>query len=406
VNGGRISGATTTNLTISTVQTNDSGDYSVIVTNIVGSVTNSPAAVLTVLSSPVILVQPTNQSVAVGATATFVVTAIGVAPLSYQWLKNGAPLANYGEYSGVITSQLTITGAQTNNSDIYAVVITNSLGSVTSSNAVLTVTNVPPAITVQPTNQTVEVGATATLAVTATGTEPLSYQWWLNETNLLVDGGQIEGATSNVLTISNVQLTNNGNYTVIVTNVAGSVTSSNAVLTVTNVPPAIVVQPTNQTVGVGSTVILAVTATGTEPLSYQWQVDGTNLLVDGGQIEGAISNVLTISNVQLTNNGNYTVIVTNVAGSVISSNAVLTVALPLNFGSIIASGDSGGGFILSGTGGVTNGTYYVLTSSNLLLPLTNWTSIATDQFDSAGNFIFTNAAQTNAPQLFYLLQLP
>jgi hypothetical protein len=61
---------------------------------------------------------------------------------------------------------------------------------------------------------------------------------------------------------------------------------------------------------------------------------------------------------------------------------------------------------LSGTGGVTNGTYYVLTSSNLLLPLTNWTSIATDQFDSAGNFIFTNAAQTNAPQLFYLLQLP
>jgi hypothetical protein len=221
-----------------------------------------------------------------------------------------------------------------------------------------------------------------------------------------VDGGQIEGAISNVLTISNVQLTNNGNYTVIVTNVAGSVTSSNAVLTVTNVPPAIVVQPTNQTVGVGSTVILAVTATGTEPLSYQWQVDGTNLLVDGGQIEGAISNVLTISNVQLTNNGNYTVIVTNVAGSVISSNAVLTVALPLNFGSIIASGDSGGGFILSGTGGVTNGTYYVLTSSNLLLPLTNWTSIATDQFDSAGNFIFTNAAQTNAPQLFYLLQLP
>jgi hypothetical protein len=208
------------------------------------------------------------------------------------------------------------------------------------------------------------------------------------------------------LTITGAQTNNSDTYAVVITNSLGSVTSSNAVLTVTNVPPAIVVQPTNQTVGVGSTVILAVTATGTEPLSYQWQVDGTNLLVDGGQIEGATSNVLTISNVQLTNNGNYTVIVTNVAGSVISSNAVLTVALPLNFGSIIASGDSGGGFILSGTGGVTNGTYYVLTSSNLLLPLTNWTSIATDQFDSAGNFIFTNAAQTNAPQLFYLLQLP
>jgi hypothetical protein len=79
---------------------------------------------------------------------------------------------------------------------------------------------------------------------------------------------------------------------------------------------------------------------------------------------------------------------------------------PLSFANIVAAPGSGGGFILSGAGGVTDGTYYVLISSNLLLPPTNWTCIATNQFDSEGDFIFTNTVQTNAPHLFYLLQLP
>jgi hypothetical protein len=179
------------------------------------------------------------------------------------------------------------------------------------------------------------------------------------------------------------------------------VTSSNVVLQVTNVPPTITGQPTNQTVIVGSIVNIAVTATGTPPLSYQWYVesgDGTNL------VDGATTNVLTISNAQLTNSGSYWVTVTNIAGSVTSSNALLTVILPPSFGNIIAAG--GGGFILSGTSGLSNGTYLVLISSNLLTPPSLWTPIATNQFDSDGNFIFTNTAQTNAPQLFYLLQLP
>jgi ATP-dependent protease HslVU (ClpYQ) peptidase subunit len=487
VNGGHINGATNNVLTISTVQTNNSGNYTVIVTNFGGSVISS-VAVLTVLSSPVIVVQPTNQTMAVGSTATFAITAIGMVPLSYHWQVNGTNLVNGGHISGATTNVLTISNAQTTNSGTYTVIVTNLAGSVTSSNAVLTVTNIPPAITVQPTNQTVAVGSLVTLAVTATGTAPLRYQWQVNGTNLvnggrisgatgkvltigdaqttnsgsytvivtnfggsvtssvailtvasspvivmqptnqtmavgstatfavtaigivplsyhwqvdgtnLVNGVHINGATSNVLTISNVQTTNSGSYTVIVTNRAGSVTSSNAVLTVTNIPPAITVQPTNQTVGVGSTVTLAVTATGTAPLSYQWQ-DGTNL------VNGATNNILTITNAQTSDSGNYTVIVTNIAGSVTSSNAVLTVIVsPPSFGKIIAAG--GGGFILSGTGGGSNGTYYVLTSSNLLVPLSLWTSIATNQFDGTGHFIFTNAAQTNAAQQFYLLQLP
>ena len=67
---------------------------------------------------------------------------------------------------------------------------------------------------------------------------------------------------------------------------------------------------------------------------------------------------------------------------------------------------SGGQLILSGTAGVTNGTCYVMTTTNLATPLTNWTRLATNQFDSNGNFNFTNALSGGLSQSFYLLQEP
>ena len=93
----------------------------------------------------------------------------------------------------------------------------------TSSVAALTVGNFPPAITIQPTNQVTGVSSNVTIVVVATGTEPLVYQWWLNVTNRVVNGLQtggetISGATSNVLTISNVQTNDNGSYFVVITN--------------------------------------------------------------------------------------------------------------------------------------------------------------------------------------------
>ena len=69
-------------------------------------------------------------------------------------------------------------------------------------------------------------------------------------------------------------------------------------------------------------------------------------------------------------------------------------------------GVSGGSLVLVGAGGVTNGTYYVLTSTNISAPLTSWTRLVTNQFDNNGNFNLTNAMNTNSPQSFYLLQLP
>jgi endonuclease/exonuclease/phosphatase family metal-dependent hydrolase len=174
-----------------------------------------------------------------------------------------------------------------------------------------TSSNIAPSITAQPQSQTVSPGSNVTFTVVASGTTPFSYQWLFNGTN-------ISGANAYVFTINNVQPTNAGNYSVLVTNIAGSITSSNAVLTVSNFPPSITTQPQSQTVNVGASPTFTVVASGTAPLSYQWLLGGTN-------IPGATTNSCTRTNVQTNDAGNFTVVVTNIAGSVTSAVATLTV---------------------------------------------------------------------------------
>ena len=75
---------------------------------------------------------------------------------------------------------------------------------------------------------------------------------------------------------------------------------------------------------------------------------------------------------------------------------------PPTIGSISISGNN---LIFTGAGGIVGGTYYLLSSTNLALPLTNWTIIATNHFDGIGSFNFTNSTDPNTPRSFYLLQL-
>ncbi len=149
-----------------------------------------------------------------------------------------------------------------------------------------------------------------TFTVTATGTAPLNYQWQNSS-------GLISGATTSNLTLTNVQPANADNYSVVITNIAGSIISSNAALTV-NVPPAITNQPQSQFVAAGSNVTFTVTATGTAPLSYQWLLNGTN-------ISDATNNAYLRTNVQPVDGGTYLVTVANAAGSVTSTPAMLVV---------------------------------------------------------------------------------
>jgi ribosomal protein L19 len=325
-NGGRVSGATTTNLVITSVQTADAGNYTLTATNAGGSAT-SAIATLIVNAPPSITSQPSNQNVVVGANVGFSVTASGTAPLSYRWLRGGNPLSDIGNVSGSSSPTLNLTGAQLSDSDNYQVVITNVAGSVTSIVATLTVVPppVPPSITAPPTNQVVTAGTNVSFSVNASGTAPLTYLW-LKNGSTLSNGGNVTGAGTATLNLSNVQSGDAANYQVIVTNLGGSVTSIVASLTV-NIPPSISSQPASKSVNLGSNVTFTVAASGTAPLAYQWTFNGTNLS-DGGQFSGTGTALLSVSNLIADNAGGFAVFITNVAGSVTSLVATLTVNLP------------------------------------------------------------------------------
>jgi Immunoglobulin domain/Immunoglobulin I-set domain/Beta-propeller repeat len=365
---------------------------------------------------PEITTQPTNQALWTGTSTSFSATATGTIPLSYQWQLDGTNLTNgtniFGStISGATNSTLNIINLHTNDSGNYQIIVTNYGGSVTSLVAVLTVTNGPPVITLQPTNQLmVETSNTATFSVTANGSPPLDYQWQFDGTNLTdgttTNGTTISGSTNSSLYIYSVLTNDSGNYQVVITNGYGSVTSSVSVLAVTSAP-FLTLQPTNQTVGVGSTVTFSVDGYATAPYVLQWQKDGADLVngtnSSGSIISGATNANLTIANAQTDDDGNYWFIVSSDYGAVTSSVAVLTVLTAPNFTGITAG--TNGGFVLSGVGGTNSGTYFVLASTNLATPLNLWTPVATNLFGSQGQFTFTNTPPTNAPQQFYLLQM-
>ena len=257
-----------------------------------------------------ITVQPVSQTVSAGQTATFSVSAASDSPLRYQWLKNGSNIA--GAISSTYTTPATTSA---DNSSTFQVIVSNAHRSATSSVATLTVDSLPPSITMQPANQTVNVGQMATFTVAATGTSPLSYQWQKNQVN-------IAGATSASYTTPATTSADNGtSFRVIVTNPDTSVTSNAATLTV-NTGPSITMQPANQTVNVGQTATFTVAATGALPLSYQWQKNQVN-------IAGATSATYTTPVTTSADNGtSFRVIVTNPVTSITSSAAILTVNSP------------------------------------------------------------------------------
>jgi uncharacterized delta-60 repeat protein len=314
-NGTNLAGATNNPLVLTGVQTNQAGNYSVVVSNPFGSATSSNA-LLTVRVPPFIITQPTptNQTVVAGSNATITVVAGGDPTLTYQWRLAGVNL------TGATAATLTLTNVQTSQLGLYSVVVSNPYGSVTSSNATLDVKTAPFIVTQpqsgHPQSLTVLEGSPAAFSVTAGGDGPFSYQWRFGGVN-------ITGATNAAFGYGAAFTTNAGLYSVVVSSPYGSVTSSNATLTV-NVLPTIVVHPVPVEAVVGSNATFTVTATGDAPLSYQWRFGGVN-------ISGATAATLTLTNVQAASAGLYSVVVSNPFGSATSTNAQLTLKTPPSF---------------------------------------------------------------------------
>jgi hypothetical protein len=230
--------------------------------------------------------------------------AVGVQPLNYQWQINGTAL------TGATDRSLSLANVQDSDTGAYRLFVSNSLGTATSAPALVSVQS-PPVLSVQPSAQTVISGIPVSFTAAATGTPPLSYQWRLGGSNII-------GATLTSYSLASAQPADAGYYSVMVTNAFGAVASTNAALIVL-LPPAITAGPSNEAVVVGANASFTVTAAGTSPFAYQWAFDGTNLA-------GATDDTLVLTNVASAQAGGYAVVITNVAGSVTSLVASLTVS--------------------------------------------------------------------------------
>jgi hypothetical protein len=182
-----------------------------------------------------------------------------------------------------------------------------------------TTSKTAPVISQQPASATVTEGQAANFSVAATGTAPLSYQWYLN--------GTASGTNSSSFAVANTTTAQNSAAIYVkVSNAAGTATSATAMLTVNPAgptAPAIMTQPTNQTVAVGQTATFTVAASGTAPLTYAWALNGASA--------GTNSATYAIANTTASQSGAQVYVkVSNATGSVTSSTVTLTVNQPVS----------------------------------------------------------------------------
>ena len=166
-----------------------------------------------------------------------------------------------------------------------------------------------------PQSQTAPLGNNVTFTVTPQGAPPFFYQWQYN-------GASIPGATQQAFTLTNVQFATAGNYSVIVSNPATFIASSNAVLSVVLGAPQFVSQPQSWVETAGDHLAFSVLASGTLPIGYQWYQNNA-------AIAGATNAALELTNIQSANAGSYYVVATNTYGSSNSIAATLAVTSAL-----------------------------------------------------------------------------
>jgi hypothetical protein len=352
-NGIALPGATNATLTLAELRRHDAGAYSVLVSNPAGIVA-SAVATLTVLVPPTITLQPQSQVVNTNTTVTFTVAAQGAGPVRYQWQFNGANLA------GATGATLTLNNVTLAHEGDYRVLVTDDITTGASQVARLTV-RVPPVILVGLRGVTNAVGANITLSVTASGSVPMGFSWRkgsLTVTNI------VRMTTNSTFTLFNAQTNDSAVWRCIITN-SGNATPgvlSQATILIL-APPVLTNLPVSQAVEPGANVTFNAGAAGSGPLRYQWQFLGSDLA-------DATNTSLTLSNVQLANQGEYRVTVTNLVGSATAA-ATLTVGTP-----VIKLQDVewlGNGSVRLKLSGVPNRNHVIEISSNL----THWTALDT-----------------------------
>jgi hypothetical protein len=329
LNGVAIPGATSAIYSVPGATSANNGNYTVTVTNALGSITSSVA---TVIVGSSITSNPTSLSVFATQTATFSVSATGLGPFAYQWYQVPAGGTTGVAIPGAASSVYTTPAVDTSyDATQYYATVSDSCSTMTSANASLTVTvsSVPPTIITQPVGEAVTAGGTTSFSVVASGSPALAYQWYV------VPAGQVAGtliagansSTYNVPATATLTTNDQDSYYVIVTNPYGQAVSQPAPLAVGNgILLQITGQPADQFVNVGDPATFTVTVTSTLPLTYQWyRADPGSATFTA--IPGATSASYTLDSSALTDSGAmYRVVVNNgITSSVTSKEAALFV---------------------------------------------------------------------------------
>lgn len=287
----------------------DYGTYTVIVSDACGTVTSNTVS-LTQADPISIFSQPTDVGTCLGYPTSMWVGASGI-NLSYQWYKDGSPVA------GATSASLSFTEPTQADSGYYYAEISNHCGTVYSDSAYLNVSSFGVLIINQPQSQEVCVGDSAALYVGTAGNGTVSFQWYK-------DGYPVPGANSAILSLADVDASDQGTYTALLSHPCGAKWSQTATITVRQ-PIAITSQPTGQSVCAGDPVSLSVAAIGYN-VSYQWYKDGA-------PIDSATSATLNIASASALNAGDYYLQLSNFCGTTNSQ----TVSVAVGSGPMITS---------------------------------------------------------------------
>lgn len=299
-----IPGETASTYTIPATTAASAGSYRCVVSNSVGSFT-TVAAVLTVISPPIITQHPVAQTVAAGTNVTFSINATGL-NLSYQWQRNGVSIPLQ------VSSSLTLNSVTTAHIADYRCVVTNPSGQAISDPAALFV-NGAPTITLHPLAVSAATGGTARFEVQALGPN-LAYQWQFG-------GENIPSATERVLFIDPVSAGSVGSYRCFVSNTFGNAVSQSALLEIVTTPVLIApTTPSTLNLKLNQTANFSASASG-RSLTFQWQKDGENLGAPN-------SPTLIRPNLQAVDAGIYRCRIFNAAGEVFTEPVTLNVLLP------------------------------------------------------------------------------
>ncbi|MFY7884133.1 MAG: immunoglobulin domain-containing protein, partial [Dolichospermum sp.] len=263
--GSSVVGNTQT-LSIPNFQSANAGTYALVVTNSCGSSTGSSTTTLQLVPTPTIAAIA-DRSSCLGNTlnVTPVYSNLGSTSPTYQWNFNGSPI------TGQTAAQLNINNIQTSNAGRYSVTVNNGCSpSITSNEFNVTVSGTPT-IQTQPAAQT-EACTTTSFSLSVAANNANTYQWLKNDV-------AINAATSSTYNIPSVANSDAATYKVVVSNSCGFNVTSNAAVLVVKSPPTIQTAASNNTLCVGDSRTLQVTALQNNggTLTYQWKKAGVDI---------------------------------------------------------------------------------------------------------------------------------